>query len=147
LSLDSPVFATAAGGPVLLFAKGDRLNYSPEYTGGAFADYSFPFGGSGLRGEFSASANYSSKSTVHVLAGNAAYSLSGDNLSIARASLSINSPDHWRATLFASVAYNWTFYYLLALAAAPSTILRDRIPSTRKVRAPRRAVLPEAVRA
>jgi O-antigen ligase len=48
---------------------------------------------------------------------------------------------------FASVAYNWTFYYLLALAAAPSTILRDRIPSTRKVRAPRAAVLTEAVRA
>jgi O-antigen ligase len=48
---------------------------------------------------------------------------------------------------FASVAYSWTFYYLLALAAAPSTILRDRIPSTRKVRAPHRAVLPEAVRA
>jgi hypothetical protein len=50
-------------------------------------------------------------------------------------------------SFFASVAYSWTFYYLLALAAAPSTILRDRIPSTRKVRAPRRAVLPEAVRA
>ena len=29
---------------------------------------------------------------------------------------------------FASVAYNWTFYYLLALAAAPREILRDRLP-------------------
>lgn len=28
---------------------------------------------------------------------------------------------------FASVAYNWTFYYLLALAAAPREILRQRI--------------------
>jgi O-antigen ligase len=30
---------------------------------------------------------------------------------------------------FASVAYNWTFYYLLALAAAPHGILRDRVPA------------------
>jgi O-antigen ligase len=30
---------------------------------------------------------------------------------------------------FASVAYNWTFYYLLALAATPREILRDRLPA------------------
>jgi hypothetical protein len=30
--------------------------------------------------------------------------------------------------LFASVAYNWTFYYLLALAAAPRDMLRPRLP-------------------
>jgi O-antigen ligase len=30
---------------------------------------------------------------------------------------------------FASVAYNWTFYYLLALAAAPREILEDRLPA------------------
>ena len=29
--------------------------------------------------------------------------------------------------LFASVAYSWTFYYLLALAAAPREILQDRL--------------------
>jgi O-antigen ligase len=29
---------------------------------------------------------------------------------------------------FSSVAYNWTFYYLLALAATPRDIIRDRIP-------------------
>jgi O-antigen ligase len=38
--------------------------------------------------------------------------------------------------LFASVAYNWTFYYLLALAAAPRDILLARRLETR---APRRA--------
>jgi hypothetical protein len=27
------------------------------------------------------------------------------------------------------VAYNWTFYYLLALAATPREILRDRLPA------------------
>lgn len=31
--------------------------------------------------------------------------------------------------LFASVAYSWTFYYLLALAAAPRDILHDRLTS------------------
>jgi O-antigen ligase len=41
---------------------------------------------------------------------------------------------------FASVAYNWTFYYLLALAAAPREILRDRLP----VVAPRRRAVTAA---
>jgi O-antigen ligase len=36
---------------------------------------------------------------------------------------------------FASVAYNWTFYYLLVLAAAPRDILRDRLPSAARRRA------------
>jgi O-antigen ligase len=43
--------------------------------------------------------------------------------------------------LFASVAYNWTFYYLLALAAAPRNLLLDRMPaslrSTQRVPQPR----------
>lgn len=33
--------------------------------------------------------------------------------------------------LFASVAYNWTFYYLLALAVAPREILLDRVSTAR----------------
>jgi O-antigen ligase len=33
--------------------------------------------------------------------------------------------------LFASVAYSWTFYYVLALAAAPHTILADRLAQQR----------------
>ena len=37
--------------------------------------------------------------------------------------------------LFASVAYNWTFYYLLALAIAPREILVDRLAATRSARA------------
>lgn len=39
--------------------------------------------------------------------------------------------------LFASVAYNWTFYYLLALAAAPRYILLDRIAMVRRAAARR----------
>jgi hypothetical protein len=38
--------------------------------------------------------------------------------------------------LFASVAYHWTFYYLLALAAAPRDILTERLaPRPRQRRA------------
>jgi O-antigen ligase len=48
---------------------------------------------------------------------------------------------------FASVAYNWTFYYLLALAAAPAAILRERLPVARRVRALRTGVAVEAARA
>ena len=44
--------------------------------------------------------------------------------------------------LFASVAYHWTFYYLLALAAAPREILADRLAAAAPAR---RARLPPAV--
>ena len=40
LSVDSEVISQG----VLLFAKGDRLNYSPEYTMGASTQYSMEFG-------------------------------------------------------------------------------------------------------
>ena len=43
---------------------------------------------------------------------------------------------------FASVAYNWTFYYLLALAAAPRDILRAALP--RPARAAQEPVKPGA---
>jgi O-antigen ligase len=37
--------------------------------------------------------------------------------------------------LFASVAYNWTFYYLLALATVPTAILDARLESSRRAKA------------
>jgi O-antigen ligase len=40
---------------------------------------------------------------------------------------------------FASVAYNWTFYYLLALAATPREMLRAMAPAGRPVRQHQRA--------
>ena len=40
---------------------------------------------------------------------------------------------------FSSVAYNWTFYYLLVLAAAPREILRERIPPLPSACRPMRA--------
>ncbi len=47
--------------------------------------------------------------------------------------------------LFASVAYNWTFYYLLALAAAPREMLIDRLPARRRSQAGTRADAAERV--
>ena len=44
--------------------------------------------------------------------------------------------------LFASVAYNWTFYYLVALAVAPRDILADRLAAMR----PRKAKAPVGTR-
>jgi O-antigen ligase len=47
--------------------------------------------------------------------------------------------------LFASVAYSWTFYYLLALAAAPHGILAERLADRRVPRAaPARLIGAEA---
>jgi putative inorganic carbon (hco3(-)) transporter len=49
--------------------------------------------------------------------------------------------------LFASVAYNWTFYYLLALATAPREILIDRLAARRPPARPQTAVSFQEVRA
>jgi putative inorganic carbon (hco3(-)) transporter len=50
---------------------------------------------------------------------------------------------------FASVAYHWTFYYVLALAIAPREILRDRLAAAVPSRRPRLvpAPLPQEARA
>lgn len=39
-------------------------------------------------------------------------------------------------SMFSSVAYGWTFYYLLALAASPREILRARVPAPASSRRP-----------
>ena len=49
--------------------------------------------------------------------------------------------------LFASVAYNWTFYYLLALAIAPREILLDRLTGAAKTRRAAAAIRMREVRA
>ena len=55
------------------------------------------------------------------------------------------------SALFASVAYNWTFYYVLAIATAPREILLDRLAerssAIRRVSRPGLAEAPAVVRA
>jgi iron complex outermembrane receptor protein len=45
LTLNSAIYA----GSILIFNKGDRLNFSPEFSAGGFANYSFPIAG-GVKG-------------------------------------------------------------------------------------------------
>src|SRR6266853_102172 len=47
--------------------------------------------------------------------------------------------------MFASVAYNWTFYYLLALVVAARELARDRFPPPpqKRISVPRPALFPE----
>lgn len=85
---------------VLLFEKGDRLNYSPEYTVGASVDYSFPFGSSGLHGTFSVSGNYSSEQSERSIVGGAQAIGTGDSILIGRASLAVQARERWTALLF-----------------------------------------------
>jgi len=101
LSMDSTVFS----GGLVLFDKGDRLNFSAEYTGSAFADYSFPLGGSEFQGIISASINHSSEQDYH---GQRAtiYFLKGDPLTNARVSFAVAAPEHWTVNLFVDNATN-----------------------------------------
>jgi O-antigen ligase len=51
------------------------------------------------------------------------------------------------SALFASVAYHWTFYYLLALAIAPREIVTDRLAdAARAAKALRRSAPPPTLR-
>jgi iron complex outermembrane recepter protein len=87
-------------GPLILFDKGDRLNFSPEFTAGAFADYTFALGAGGLEGQLSISGNFiSEQGNRTIFAGALQYSES-DDLLLGRASFAIRAPDRWATTLF-----------------------------------------------
>jgi iron complex outermembrane recepter protein len=84
----------------LLFAAGDRLNLSPEYTAGASMEYSFPLGGNGVEGRLSTSANYTSDMDVRTIVDGEQSIATGDPMLIARASFAIHAARNWIATLF-----------------------------------------------
>lgn len=96
LTLDGPVDVPA--GP--LFAAGDRLNYSPKWTGSAAAEYRFPLGGGGYHGSARASVNYSSEQDFRGNTTGTAV-IHGDALLIARAQLTLDAPRGWSVGLFA----------------------------------------------
>jgi outer membrane receptor protein involved in Fe transport len=96
LTFDDPVLSAG----VVLYDKGDRLNSSPEYTAGAFAEYSFPLGSGGFEGTFSASGNYTAQQEFRTLAGPALYRTLGDSLLIARTQFAIRAPDRWTASIY-----------------------------------------------
>lgn len=92
LEFDADVFS----GSKLLFAEGDRLNRSPEYTAGLFAEYGFAMGGE-FEGRVSGSVNYTSPlSTTASCCG----TFKSDALLISRASLAVEAPHGWIGTFF-----------------------------------------------
>lgn len=90
-----------------LFFAGDRLNVSPEFTAGFSAEYTFSLGDSGLRGQISASENYTSTlDSIDIRLGETVNDES-NSLLLARAKLSLLIPDHWTLSLFADNLANY----------------------------------------
>jgi len=82
------------------FNEGERLSYSPEHTLSVFGDYSFRVGND-LEATIALSGNYTSQQTNRSLIGGAVSARTGDELFIARGSISIGANDRWTARLFA----------------------------------------------
>jgi iron complex outermembrane recepter protein len=123
LTFDSDVFSVGA----ILFAEGDRPSFSPEYTAGAFADLTFGLGG-GYDAQLSVSGNYvSEQATREIVPGPTGPAVTvGDNMLIGRASLSINSPARWAATIFVDNVTNEDGAVLAAPVSNPNGALRTR---------------------
>lgn len=92
LEFDDDVFDGAA----IIYAKGARLQYSPEYTLAAAVDYEFLLG-DGFDGHVSISANYVPEQSS--VAGPTYRSIVEEAM-IARASFTLSASDHWAAALF-----------------------------------------------
>ena len=104
LKFDSDV--TSADG--LLFAKGQRLNRSPEYTAGASVRYTFALGSGGYTGNLAASGNYTSPMSAPPQIGVAnGMVFEGSDLVLARASATVKAPAHWSATAFVDNINNY----------------------------------------
>lgn len=89
--------AVVGSNGTLYFAKGDRLYLSPKYTAGTSADYAFPVGSS-LTGRVSLAANYTSE-----MRSGASYIIvrpTAEPVLMARASVRIESADHWTGTVY-----------------------------------------------
>lgn len=102
LKLDEQVISNL----IVLFDKGDRLSYSPEFTVGAFASYSFPLGGD-LEGQFEGSINHRSKVPARALVSGVSQRYLSDDAISARAAFSISSEKNWKATLFVDNLTNY----------------------------------------
>jgi len=89
-------------GGVPLFNKGDRLNTSPETTAGASAAYSFPLGARAYADSWRLR-----PTTPHRPFGRGTHQVgAGDRMVIGRVGVSVESPDHWTATLFVNNVSN-----------------------------------------
>ena len=99
---------TIYSGGTPIFYAGNRLNLSPEFTANFSTTYAFAMGGSGLKGEVSASENYTSVLySVYVLPSGPSNGASNSVL-IPRARFSVLTPEHLNITLYAD---NFSNYY------------------------------------
>lgn len=96
LTLDADIYQ----GDVLLFAKGDRQNFSPAFTAGLFADYGFKLGSGGYTGQLSLSGNYSSKQGRRSVFGGRQVLGEGEPILMTRASVSVRAPSQWEISLY-----------------------------------------------
>jgi hypothetical protein len=107
------------------YLKGERLNYSSEYTAGASMNYTFPLGGSGFTGRFGASANYSSQQIGRLLTPPATVNVvEGDDFLVARGSFMLDSGKRWTAMLYGDNLTNES-------GGGPSTSVADLTPRIR----------------
>jgi iron complex outermembrane recepter protein len=92
----------------LLFAKGQRLNRSPEYTAGTSLHYEFAVGSAGYKGSLVASGNYTSQMSAppQIGVGNGQI-FEGSNLVTARVSAALKAPSHWSAALYCDNCNNY----------------------------------------
>lgn len=84
---------------LVLFPKGSRLNFSPEYTAGGSATYEFPLGSGGWRGRASISGNFTSPQS-YVSLYNGVAAATGNTMFVARADFSILFSKKWGVTVF-----------------------------------------------
>ena len=101
LTEDADVITKPAAAPngVVLFSKGTRLTYSPEFTAGAFAGYAFPLQ-RGYAGRLSASVNHISEQVFRRLVGTDVLVIPGDPMTIGRIGASLDAPTRWTATFY-----------------------------------------------
>ncbi len=92
---------------LLLFSAGGRLNFSPEWTASAGADYKFPLWGDVFTGDFAASANYVSEQSNRVINGPVLVGIGAPQL-IPRAQFAVNYRDHWTFTLYGDNLSNYS---------------------------------------
>lgn len=122
--------ADVISGGLVLFAKGSRPNFSPEYTVGASAEYEFPLGSGGYTGRFASSVNRTARQQSRILSGGGATAAvhvgEGDTLTIGRATFSIDSPYRWTVTLFAENLNNETGAVINDYDASPNRSMRIR---------------------
>lgn len=122
LHQNHPVYA--AGLP--LFSSGQRLAFSPQYTGGASLEYAFPLGKGGLLGRFALSANYTSEMAQNELTRNGLVWVTGNSMVNVRTSFAIDTSEHWSVNLFADNLSNYRGTPEIYQPTVPTLDLRVR---------------------